>query len=81
VLARGAELTAAILAVTEPAAQLQLANTARLALTCALRLVQQGQTSLATGALVPELGEAFDRSQQLLQDLLNRVNELKAVSA
>jgi hypothetical protein len=81
VLVRGAELTTAILSVSEPTAQLQLANTARLALTSALRLVQQGQTSLSTGSLVPQLTEEFDRSQQLLQELLNRVNQLKAVSA
>ena len=77
VLSRGGELSTAILSVPEPAAQLQLANTARLALTSALRLVQQGQTSVNTGALVPDLVQDYEAGQQLLNSLLSRVNELK----
>jgi hypothetical protein len=78
VLNRGRELAQAILRVGEPAAQLQLANTARLALASNLKLVEKGQTSLATGALLPDLAQDYEATQLAVTALLNRVNELKA---
>ena len=78
VLARGKELADAIFSVPEPSAQLQLANTARLALVNALRLVEKGQTSVATGALLADLAPDYDITQQRIAALVNRVNELKA---
>jgi hypothetical protein len=78
VLTRGRELAQAILRVGEPAAQLQLANSARLALASNLKLVEKGQTSLATGALLPELVDDYEATQLAVTALLNRVNELKA---
>ncbi len=77
-LTRGRELAQAILRVGEPAAQLQLANSARLALASNLKLVEKGQTSLATGALLPDLAQDYEATQLAVTALLNRVNELKA---
>jgi len=78
VLSRGRELAESILRVGEPAAQLQLANSARLALASNLKLVEKGQTSLATGELLPNLTSDYQVTQLAVTALLNRVNELKA---
>lgn len=80
VLSRGRELAGAIVTVPEPAAQLQLANSARLALISALRLVEKGQTSLTTGGLLPDLSPDYDMTQQQVNVLVNRVGQLKAAA-
>jgi hypothetical protein len=81
VLTRGMELANAILSVPEPAAQLQLANSARLALLSALRLVEKGQTSLASGSLVVDLAADYDLTQQKVAALVSRLSDLNAGGA
>ena len=75
VLACSRKLVSSILLVNS-AQQLQLANSARLALTSSLKIMEQSQTSISTGELVPELTDEFKLTKEAVQHLLNKIAEL-----
>ncbi len=75
VLACSRRLVSCILQV-DSAQQLQLANSARLALTSGLKIMEKSQTSINTGELVPELVEEFNQTKEAVQHLLNKIAEL-----